>query len=67
MPVFEIYATGSYTYTKRITAETKDEAEEIFANEEPEVCYQCGVEGVALDTINSAPIIEEVEPEDEDD
>ncbi len=67
MPVFEIYATGSYTYTKRITAETQKEAEEIFANDEPEICYQCGSEGVALDAISSDLVVEEVEPEDEDD
>ncbi|MCG9699672.1 hypothetical protein L1D19_05935 [Vibrio natriegens] len=67
MPVFEIYATGSYTYTKRITAETQKEAEEIFYSDEPEICYQCGAEGVALDAISTAPVIEEVEPENEDD
>ncbi|EHV5556826.1 hypothetical protein LQM11_001196 [Vibrio parahaemolyticus] len=66
MPVFEIYATGSYTYTKRIIAKTQAEAEEIFGNDEPEICYQCGSEGVVLDAISSEPVVEEVEPEDED-
>lgn len=66
MPVFEIYATGSYTYTKRIVAETREEAEEKFMNEEPELCYQCGQEGVSLDCIDSELNVEEVEEDDEE-
>jgi len=65
MPVFEIYATGSYTYTKRIKAATQEEAEEIFSQEDPEICYQCGSEGLSLDAISSELNVEEVEDEDD--
>ncbi|ALR91332.1 hypothetical protein [Vibrio alginolyticus] len=57
---------GSYTDTKRIIAKTKEEAEAIFYDDGPEICYQCGAEGVALDAISSELVVEEVEPKDED-
>ncbi|HCE4911637.1 TPA: hypothetical protein ACX3EH_003840 [Vibrio parahaemolyticus] len=65
MPMFEIYATGSYTYTKRIQAETREEAEEIFSANEPEICYQCGNEGLDLDAPSTEPVIEEIEDDEE--
>ena len=66
MPVFEIYGTGSYTYTKKITPATKEETEEIFSSSEPEICYQCGSEGLEIDAISSDLSIEEIEDGDDE-
>lgn len=65
MPMFEIYATGSYTYTKRIEAETQEEAEIIFYSDEPEICHQCKNEGLELDALSTKPVIEEIEDDEE--
>lgn len=67
MPVFEIYATGTYTYTRKITAETQEEAETEFNSNPPEICYQCGSEGIELDEPSAELTVEEIfDDEDED-
>lgn len=66
MPIFEVYATGSYTYTKKVEAATKEEAEEIFFSDNPSICYQCGSEGIELEEMSSDATVTEIDPDDED-
>ncbi|MCZ6297528.1 hypothetical protein [Vibrio parahaemolyticus] len=65
MPMFEIYATGSYKYTKLIFAETREEAEEIFSADPPGICYRCGYEGIELDELKPNAVIKEIEDDEE--